>query len=355
MHIMMKNLQGRISAIAKILTVTLLTVPLAVFAEENPATKTTVTLPFVPEFHGVVRGRYELNTEDGYSRFQVRNARLSAKATIARIFTAFIQTDFCDAGSIKILDAYGAVQVSNTVNVRVGQFRMPFGDDSFLAPATYIFANRSFIGKNMCNVRAVGAQAAWTAPTVPLTLSAGVFNPYAITDHKKWTKTYAFSGKALLKAGDWRFTTGFMSLEPDSVRTNLINASVAWTNGRLLLDGEYMYKHYTNRAHKASHGYLVYADYRHPISSQTFNRWSVQVRADGMTAHSDARRAEDGMIHTTEPLRNRLTFGATVSHIGAGGLNAHIRLNYEKYFYGHDRPSGSNAGDKLLAELVISF
>lgn len=315
-------------------------------------------LPVVPEFHGVIRTRYELDTRHGDGRFQVRNARLSAQLRVARIFTMFINTDFCDAGSMKILDAWAGADVARGVNVRMGQFRMPFGEDSHLGPANYIFANRSFIGKQMANYRAVGVQGQWTpqfgGTSGPLMLAAGVFNPYTITSHKRWTKSYAASAKARLTLGHWRLETGFMSVAPDAVRANMADVAVRWANSAVTLDAEYLYKHYTNSAHRPTHGYLVAADWRKPLDHTVFNRFSAQARLDGMTAHSSLTR-NDGQLVTDHPLRNRLTLGATISHLGPKSLQAHLRLNYEKYFWGHLTEADPHAGDKLVAEFVISF
>ena len=45
-------------------------IPLAIFAED---------FDYIPKIHGTFRGKYELETEDGVSRFQVRNARMSVE------------------------------------------------------------------------------------------------------------------------------------------------------------------------------------------------------------------------------------------------------------------------------------
>lgn len=327
----------------------------AACAAEPADTTETETKIFVPSVSGAVRGRYEADTRDGYGRFAVRYARVALNARLYDIFTMRVNTDFCDQGSIKILDAWGAVDLSETVNARIGQFRMPFGQECFLSPTNYIFANRAFLVKNMCNYRAVGAQVSWKPFGKTLTLEGGMFNPYTITDHKKWTRTYAFAGRAKVSLGDWELNSGFMSIEPDSVRINLVNLAVRWRHGGLLLDGEYLYRHYTNKAHAATHGYVVYGDYAHPMRSRLFNRWSAQLRMDGQTACSNGYRDADGRLTSTSPLQNRLTAGVTVSHIGFKGFSCHFLVNYEKYFFGHVRPDSPGAGDKIVAELAIVF
>lgn len=310
---------------------------------------------YLPQIHGVVRGRWEMATESGESRFQVRNARVQVSGDVGPVFKYFIQTDFCDRGMIKILDAWGAAAIQPWLSVRIGQFRMPFGMDSFRGPGGYLFGNRSFIGKQMCNVRAVGGQLMFTLPKIPATLNAGIFNPTSIADHEKWVKTYAYSAKLTYTLGPAKLITGFQSIEPDSVRTNLWNIGASYKVGRLTFEAEFMNKHYTHKSHKATKGWLATANYDLPLSKGVFDMISFQGRYDGMTAHSTAIRNAEGELTTNHPRRQRATVGSTLSYKGPKSIAAKIRLNYEKYFYPSDVKYEPADGDKLLLELVLSF
>lgn len=311
-------------------------------------------ISYIPEIHGVVRGRWEMDTQSGDGRFQVRNARLTIGGKIAPSIDYFVQTDFCDRGQMKILDAWGQLGITRGLSIRAGQFRMPFGVEPFRAPANYIFANRSFIGKQVCNVRAVGARVAYTLPAAPLTIEAGVFNPTSISDHEKWIKTYAYAAKAAYRLGHVTFTTGIQSIEPDSIRINLIDGAVSWSSGRWLIEGEYMNKHYTNRSHKSCHAYSIFADYHMPVKAGVFNRLSFQGRFDGMTDHSSGTRTPSGSLTTDDPARNRFTVGSTLTY-SYRNVHADLRLNYEKYIYSHNVTPASGSGDRLTLELVVRF
>lgn len=310
---------------------------------------------YLPQIHGVVRARWEMATESGESRFQVRNARVRLGGDIGTVFRYFIQTDFCDRGVIKILDAWGAATVAPWLTVRVGQFRMPFGMDSFRAPGNYLFGNRSFIGKQMCNFRATGGQLMFTAPKIPVSLNAGIFNPTSISDHEKWVKTYAYSTKLTFSPGPLKLTTGFQSIEPDSVRINLWNIGASWKTGRLTLEAEFMNKHYTHKRHKATKGWLATANYDLPFHKGVFNTLSFQGRYDGMTAHSTGTRDPYGDLVTNHTRRQRATIGSTLTYNGPKSIEAKIRLNYEKYFYPSHTVYEPTDGDKLLMELVLCF
>ena len=312
---------------------------------------------YVPEIHGALRTRDEMDLDGDGSRFQVRNARVSLAGKIAPTIDYFAQTDLCDRGKMKILDAWGRIGIVRGLAFQAGQFRMPFGTDCFRAPSNYIFSNRSFIGKQMCNVRAVGAKLSYTLPLAAsqkLELEGGAFNPTSIADHDMWVKELSYAAKAAYTVGNVKLATGIQSIEPDSVRTNLWGASVTWTPGRWTLEGEYMHKHYTHSAHRAAQGWVIWADYALPVKAGVFNRASFQARWDGMTPHSNASRNDAGVLTTTDGARNRVTAGATLTY-AYKALHCDIRLDYEKYFYHSGAVVAPGEGDKICAEMVIKF
>lgn len=329
----------------------------AIAAEERTEEAPKDKVDLVPKINGAIRARWEMETKSGASRFQVRNARVAISGAIAPPVHYYIQTDFCDRGKMKILDAWGRVDLTNDLKLQAGQFRLPFGTDCFRGPGNYIFSNRSFIGGTMNNVRGVGAKLSYALPTSAtsrLTLEAGAFNPTAMGDHNVWVKQMAFAGKALYTIGEVKIAAGAETLIPDSIRINSLSGSVTWTHGELTLEGEYINKHYTNNAHKAAHGYNIFADYGFPVKAGVFNRASVQARFDGMTAYSDGLRNEEGLLTTNFDARNRVTVGGTLSYIYKF-VRCDLRLSYEKYFYHQGAVIAPGAGDKVCAEMVVKF
>lgn len=310
---------------------------------------------YIPQVHGALRARFEADTERGGHRFQVRNARVSIAGQVARSIDYFIQSDFCDQGKFKFLDAWMRFGIVRGLSVQAGQFRMPFGVDCFRAPNNYIFSNRSFIGKQMCNVRAVGVKGGYSFAGVPLSVEGGLFNPTPIGDHMVWNDSFAYSFKASLGIHNVKLSTGFQSVIPDGVRANLVDGCVSWQSGRWLVEGEYMYKHYSDNMHKACHGYNVYADYRMPVKLGVFNRLSLQGRFDGMTDHSSAKRDAEGSLVTDDPARNRITLGTTISYVRTKTMCVDLRVNYEKYFYHSGTEVAKGNGDKVVIEAMLRF
>ena len=308
---------------------------------------------YMPTFHGAFRGRFEQSTQTGEGRFQVRNARLSIEGKVAPIIDYKFQTDLCDRGKMKILDAWASIEACRGLNFRVGQFRQPFGTDCFRGPANYIFANRSAMARYVASVRGVGLQAGYGLKSVPLKIQVSMFNPTGISEHNVWVKKYAYAAKVSYKPGSLNFAAGFMSLRPEDVRINLWGASAGWTNGTVLLEGEYMHKHYTNNAAKAVNAVNLFADWGLPVKAGVFRRWSLQGRFDSMSSHSEGYRGIDGRLTTDQNSRSRVTVGSTLSY-SYRKLRADVRLNYEQYFYGHGG-RGDEAGNRVVAELVVSF
>lgn len=335
------------------LLILLVAVPASAVAEGPQDAKTD----YMPEIHGALRARYELGLEDEGSRFQVRNARVTLNGNLAPIIDYFIQTDLCDRGKMKILDAWGRIELARGLRLQAGQFRLPFGTDCFRAPANYVFANRSYIGKNLCNVRGVGGKLSYSlrlSGSRSLSVEGGLFNTTSISDHDVWCKEMSYSVKAVYAMGEVKLSSGLQSIEPDSVRINLWNASVTWTPGRWTIEGEYMSKHYTNDSHRTAHGWLMWADYALPVKAGVFNRASFQARWDGMTAHSNGSRGDDGRLATTNPARQRITAGATLTY-AYKSVRCDLRLDYEKCFYHSGTYAVSGEGDKICAEMVIRF
>lgn len=310
---------------------------------------------YIPEFHGAFRGRWEMETTDGFSRFQVRNARVIIEGKVAPIISYKVNTDFCDRGKILILDAFATISPVKGAAVKVGQYRMPFGYESFRGPGTYFFNNRSFIGKHVNNYRAVGVSARYSFP-IPLSAEAGVFNPTVITDHTKWVKKYAYAGRLVYKPGDFVFATGFESIIPDSTRINLASVTAGWRCGAFYTEAEYMARMYTHHSHATTHAYNVFVSYSIPLRKSVFDTLSFQARMDGMTALANGMTAPntDGFLTTTGDSRNRLTVGATLDY-KYKVVRAAVRINYEKYWYkaGHIHDPGTD--DVLSAELIIKF
>lgn len=320
----------------------------------SPATLTAQT-DNTPKFHATLRTRAELSTLTGEYRFQVRNARAVLSGNAGSSVSYFINTDLCDAGKMKILDAWAKLKIAKGLYVQGGQFRMCFGVDPFVAPHQYYFSNRSFIGKQMCNYRRVGVKLDYNIPTLPLTLEAGIFNPTSIADHNGWNKRLDAAGRLLFTPGPWIFSTGVMTLSPHGRRANLTGLCIGYNPGSFIIEAEYMLKHYTRSPLRDAHAYQIFASKTFPVKWGMFNTFAIHGRFDGLTDHSNSELDDNNQQYISDPARNRITAGVTLGYFKTKNLFADLRLDYEKYFYHSSTHVTATMGDKAVVELILRF
>lgn len=307
-------------------------------------------ISYIPEFHGAVRPRWEIDTETGESRFEVRWARFTAEGKVAPKIGYFLQVDLCDQGVFKFHDAYVKMGVAKGLEVQAGQFRMPFGREPFMAPQNYVFANRSFMGKQMCNYRKVGAKLTYKVPvTLPLTIEVAVGNAGGVGNHNVWSKDYMGCGRVTLEAGDFNICGGVMDILPDATRIMLYDIGSTWKHSDWRGGMEYMIEHYVKSPHKDAHSWVVWGDYGKAARLGIFNRWSIQARYDAMTRQWNGVEG----IPDNEG-RHRLTLGGTLSY-RYKKVFADLMLDYEQYFYQHHYTPTSGQDNKLVIELAVRF
>lgn len=311
----------------------------------------------IPTVGGVVRARYELMTTDGQSRFAVRNARVWVRGQIRPRISYAVATDLCDQGKFQFLDAYGRFDLGHGVALQAGQFRIPFGVDPFRGPGNYVFADRSFIARDIDNIRAVGVQASYAlrmGQEKPAVVTLGIFSPNAITDQNHWSKTLNQALKVEVPVGAFRLTGGWQSVRPDGVRVNMADACVAFAKGRWTAEAEYIYEHYAHDPFPDCHSYNAWLDYGMPLRKAVFDRLSFQARFDAATSHSGGT-VTDGRLTEDHPERKRITVGSTLSY-ARRPVKCEFQLNYQKYFYKADYvASADGRNDKIVAEVIFVF
>lgn len=179
----------------------------------------TIPKEYLPEVHGTIRGKYELQTTNGMQRFQVRNARVSLDGKVLPVIAYKAEIDLSDEGSIKMLDAYARFVPNDTWNVTLGQMRVPFTIDAHRSPHQQYFANRSFIAKQVGNVRDVGATGAFSLKEgLPLKLEGGLFNGSGLTNQKEWHNTLNYSVKLqLMPWKNYNLTLSTQKIHPDKI------------------------------------------------------------------------------------------------------------------------------------------
>lgn len=314
------------------------------------------TKDYLPEIHGTIRGKYEYQPEIGASRFQVRNARFSLTGNVHPIVAYKAEIDLSDEGSIKMLDAYTRIYPVKGLSATIGQMRVPFTIDAHRSPHQQYFANRSFIAKQVGNVRDVGVAFGYDFKEMfPLKLEAGAFNGSGLTGQKEWQKDLNYSVKAiLLPFKGANLTLGVQSIKPEAVRVNMYDIGAYYEFCGFHIEGEYLYKQYADDAFKPVHAVNSFINYDLPLR-KAFSKISFLGRYDMMTDHSSGKAdKESGQLQIDNYKRHRITGGITLS-IGWKAFVSDIRLNYEKYFYREGAIISESERDKLVVEIMTRF
>ena len=314
------------------------------------------TKDYMPEIHGTIRSKYEYQTEMGAGRFEVRNARISVTGNVLPIVAYKAEIDLSDEGSIKMLDAYARLFPTKGVTVTAGQMRVPFTIDAHRSPHQQYFANRSFIAKQVGNVRDVGVTLGYTFPTeMPISVEGGLYNGSGLTNQKEWHKEVNYSAKAqFLFTKGLNLTLSVQSIQPQEVRVQSYDIGAYYEFNRFHLEGEYLYKQYSDNAFGDVQAVNTFINYDLPLR-KVFSKMSFLLRYDMMTDQSDAKTTDEetGALIATDYKRQRLTGGITFSLSKA--FRTDLRLNYEKYFYAKNSIAKESEGDKVVVELMIRF
>lgn len=325
---------------------------LAINAKEDKEEKVNYT----PEVHGTIRAKYEYQPDLNASRFQVRNARVSIEGNVAKPVAYKAEIDLSDEGNIKMLDAYTKIAILENFDFTIGQMRVPFTIDAHRSPHKQYFANRSFIAKQVGNVRDVGATLGYKINCkVPITLQAGLFNGSGLTEQKNyWTDEVNYSAK-----GQFEFPKGFtLTLSAQKIKplvtVNMYDAGITYKYGRWMVEAEYLYKHYEDDSFDAVNAFDGFVCYDLPLK-KVFSKISFLARFDYMDDHSDgdAWNDETGKLVIDDYERKRITGGITLSIRKA--FIADIRINYEKYFYNDNVTPQTSEQDKFVIEFMTRF
>lgn len=320
-------------------------------SDSSAVTKNSAKI-WLPKVSGTVRAKAEYQTNEREGRFEVRTARVALDGFVTPWVDYKAEIDLSDEGKIKMLDAYAGVLPAKGLNLRLGQMRVPFSIDAHRSPHKQYFANRSFIAKQVGNVRDVGFYAGYSRKG--WVAEAGAFNGSGLTNQKDyWTKTFNFSAKLqYVPPVGLTLQASVQKISPSGFNTYLYDGGVTYQVGRFTVEAEYLRKHYAHDAFNDVDAMDAFICYDQPLP-KVFRKMSFLCRYDFMTNHSDGSVDDQGKLKLTDAKRQRLTGGITLSM--AKKMDADIRLNYEKYFYHDISLAKPSERDKAVVELVVHF
>ena len=319
-----------------------------------------------PEIHGVLRGKYEYQPELESSRYEIRNARLSVSGKLVERSQYKLEVDLCDETEIKMKDAWVRLLPYNSLRLTIGQQRMPFTIDAHRNPANQFFANRSFIAKQVGNMRDVGFQIGYdflnSKRRTLLSLDAGMFNGSNIDDQKQaWFKEPGYSARIQY------FPVDGLAIVPSIQHQRIAERKAAYTSldmgayyktGGWHLEAEYLRKMYRDDVFNDCSSVDVMAIYTQNIkkADSFIESVSYKGRYDYMQDHSSGQSGFDESakkLLLTDAERHRMTLGVCLG-VRNSYFPTEIRFNYERYWYPHGGAKESEL-DKLVCELAIKF
>lgn len=316
---------------------------------------------YAPRIHGTIRGKYEYEPDLDASRFEVRNARVSVEGKLLYSASYKAEIDLSDEGNIKMLDAYGSINPFKGFEATLGQMRVPFSIDAHRSPHVQYFANRSFIAKQVGNVRDVGMMLSYTfdAP-FRMVLQGGMFNGSGLTAQKSaWHSDLNYSAKLQLFPVDgWNVTASVQRSRcgGDSIHYTSLDLGTYYDKGGWHIEAEYLRKTYSDDLFGDVNAVDAFVAYSHPLRKCFFNRISYLARYDYMDDHTDGTKgfASNGKLAVSDYARHRATAGVTLQ-MKNKMFTSELRLNYEKYFYKSGGTPKESEQDKFVAEYMIHF
>lgn len=329
--------------------------PVAMNADTNEG-KDTTKVDYRPKLHGTIRAKYEYQPQISKGRFQVRNARVSIDGNVARTVSYKAEIDLSDEGQIKMLDAFARWKPIDGGSFTIGQMRVPFTIDAHRSPHQQYFANRSFIAKQVGNVRDVGATLGYKFnPLFPITIEFGVFNGSGLTNQKDfWSGQINFSGKLQLQVlNELNVVLSVQKIKPETINIYMYDAGVTWKWQNWTAEAEFLHKVYSDNSFQSVQAVDAFVNYDFMIRKKLLHKISALARFDYMGDHSDGTLDEQGKLYITDYERKRITAGVTLSI--AKPFRADLRLNYEQYFYNEGAQVKVSEQNKIVAEVMVRF
>jgi hypothetical protein len=313
---------------------------------------------YAPRIEGTIRGKYEYFTEINEQRFQVRNARFSLRGNISPFASYKAEIDLSDEGKTKMLDAFVKLQPQKWWDFTIGQQKVPFSTDNLRSPHQLYFANRSFMGKQLTNLRDVGVSLHFrNEEFIPFDFTTGVYNGLGLYSQDKPLKANELSYAGRLEfqpLKNLKVSLNANTINPYKVRMNFYNVGIAFNVKNLHIESEYLHKAYSSDSIfdlNATNGFFVFGAYDiHTPKLKAVKKITPLLRYDMMTKNMRYEIANSAtIIQKYDNERSRITGGLTIS-LAKPFVND-IRLNYEQYMWA----DGTKADSKFVAEFVVKF
>ena len=305
----------------------------------------------------MLKTKYELGTEDGYSRFTVRNSRLGVQGDLNSNFAYKFMVDWAADGKFSVLDLYATYKPSERLSFTLGQQGLSLYNSWTTSPNAIDYVNRPFVGKYFISSRDMGLsmKLALKKEGFPINLELGVYNGSGI-NNPTWNKVLATGGRiefGSTKQG-FRASAKFYNHKNDEADDLYYGGDLRYENSKFKVEAEYLTKKIGSSVdgdYNPDHLSATYVEslLKLGIKNKSIKRIEPALRWDAMGY--DVMDRGFGV--------NRLTAGVNMV-LNTGVVNSVVRLNYEKYFNNSKDMSdlfktARHNENKLSLELLIVF
>lgn len=300
---------------------------------------------YVPKLDGSLKTKLEFDLEKQLMRFEVRNARFGVRSSVNKYIGYRAEVDLSDEGRIRMLDAFIKVTPVSNLDLYLGQRKFPFGTDYLRSPVENIFANRSFVAKYVNDgLRDIGFVANYRFKFyVPIDAWVSAMNGTG-NNNPQWIDKPNYSARLIVGpikniriAGN--FYKGSTQLEND---LSMYGAELRYQNENLLIESEYVHRHYTDTSNfiKDQYGFYVHSYYKFFTGANMIQIISPTVRWDFMGQETEPAEIQ----------AERITLGVNFG-FEPQPFKAEIRLNYENYL----KKLFPNHFDRFTIEFIAKF
>jgi len=332
-----------------------LLLPLYLFGQNSDSLKTNLPeLRKWMQFDGVLKNKFEVSTNTGVMRFNIRNSRAGVRGDLGAYVSYRMQIEFSNEGSFSPLDLYGVLKPAKGLSFLFGQMLLPFENAFIVNPAEMLFANRAFIADYFTlGARDMGLMMNYKflLGSFPMEAQTGIFNGRSI-NNPRWTEQPSYGFRLIAGTMErFRATAKILRYHNEQLNRFLWGADLHYAHERFRVEAEFRNGKTISSKQNLSGAYIQGA-------------WYYYLHRDGMFHYISPAFRWDGMGYDVWDRGvgvNRITLGLDFG-LALKPFESVLRLNYEHFFVQKDafltffeNRDPYVADNKITLELLIKF
>ena len=306
------------------------------------------------QFDGVLKNKFEVSTNKGVMRFNVRNSRVGVRGDLGDYVSYRFQVELSAEGSFSVLDLYGTLKPFKGLSFIFGQVLLPFENTYIVNVADMLFANKPFLGDYFTqNSRDMGLMMNYKflLGSFPIEAQAGLFNGRGI-NNPQWATQPTYGFRLIVGAMErFRATAKILHYQTELVNHFLWGADIHYAHERFRIEAEVRNRKNIPTGRNLSGAYMQGAWYYNLHHDGMFHYISPALRWDAMGYDIKDRGVDV----------NRITLGVDFG-LALKPFESVLRLNYEHFFVQKDafltyfeNRDPYVADNKITLELMIKF